>query len=257
MVYYQKDDYHNNIVLSGRDKFFIVLFTLSLFLYMAYNQNWFQGLVVLNIALHYRDFIEYFTDFSDEAIVPDHIIRNIEKKEKINNIIQKGIEGGNNINIQSILSNAHNRNIQAQTREKIRQQIPKLYPNQQSLPSQNTNMQSKEAFIGTPNMNLSNTSDNYQNKKHNIDEKIHNANYTNVSEYNTLHKYQEQLKKIKKNKSDNNSIDNNSSFYEIVHKRNKKLYNNTNNNKNSDDIKLLQIIDLNSKVPWWDHANFS
>ena len=62
---------NNQIYLTGSIKLLIVLVTLCVCMYLVYTDNWFQGLLVLNISLHYRDFIEYFTDFSDEIIIVD------------------------------------------------------------------------------------------------------------------------------------------------------------------------------------------
>ena len=74
---------NNQIYLTGSIKLLIVLVTLCVCMYLVYTDNWFQGLLVLNISLHYRDFIEYFTDFSDEMIYPEHLLKSKEREKNI------------------------------------------------------------------------------------------------------------------------------------------------------------------------------
>ena len=52
---------NNRINLTGNVKMLIVFFIICICVYLIVNDNWFQGLLVLNISLHYRDFIEFFT----------------------------------------------------------------------------------------------------------------------------------------------------------------------------------------------------
>ena len=58
----------NNIYLFGWVKLLIVIITVCISLCLVFTGNWFQGLLVLNISLHYRNFIDFFTDFTDETL---------------------------------------------------------------------------------------------------------------------------------------------------------------------------------------------
>jgi len=63
----QNDD-SKGIYLSKNFKILYVFLITCIIIYLINTNNWYQGLIVLNISLHYRDFICFFTDYSDEII---------------------------------------------------------------------------------------------------------------------------------------------------------------------------------------------
>lgn len=66
-------------VLLGWVKLIIVILVLTSCIILIYHKNWFQALVLLNISMRYRDFIEFFSDFDDEVLVKDNIKQDVDK----------------------------------------------------------------------------------------------------------------------------------------------------------------------------------
>lgn len=60
------EDDNDRIKISRTHKIILVTVLFVFFIFMAFRGQWYQGLLVINIALHYREFIEFFTDFNDE-----------------------------------------------------------------------------------------------------------------------------------------------------------------------------------------------
>tara|TARA_B110000259_G_scaffold188470_1_gene247836 strand:+ start:51932 stop:52480 length:549 start_codon:yes stop_codon:yes gene_type:complete len=56
-------------ILSKEIKIFIALIIVCTIGYLMYNKNWYQALIVMNISIHYKSFIEFFMDLDDEIII--------------------------------------------------------------------------------------------------------------------------------------------------------------------------------------------
>lgn len=219
---------NNQIYLTGNTKLLIVLVTLCFFMYMVYNDNWFQGLLILNISLHYREFIEYFTDFSDEIIYPEHLLKSKEKEKNI-----EGFSG----NINSLLGPA---NID----------ITDTYNNYYNeLYDDNVNNELQYSSYFNNNINKIKQ---HINDENNVAENFYNQLF-NKHEKKILNKSNNNEHFVHYKLGETNSDDMNEfgSFSKLKFQRDQKIYNRAKQPFANDDIKLMSHIDLNHNIPWW------
>jgi hypothetical protein len=214
---------NNQIRLSGGVKLLIVLITFCISLYLVYNDNWFQGLLVLNISLHYRDFIEYFTDFSDEIIFPERALKSQEKSKNLENFTgdDESLLGPANIK----LSNTYNQ----------------LYDN---------NTLQYSSFYDN-NVNINKIKNNNEIVvAENFYQQLYDKHEKNITQNSKPFRH-ENFINYKLGEVDPNTMTDFDSFSKLKFQRNQKTMENSRKNYPNDDIKLMNHIDLNYNIPWW------
>jgi hypothetical protein len=214
---------NNQIRLSGGVKLLIVLITFCISLYLVFTDNWFQGLLVLNISLHYRDFIEYFTDFSDEIIFPERALKSQEKSKNLENFTgdDESLLGPANIK----LSNTYNQ----------------LYDN---------NTLQYSSFYDN-NVNINKIKNNNEIVvAENFYQQLYDKHEKNITQNSKPFRH-EKFINYKLGEVDPNTMTDFDSFSKLKFQRNQKTMENSRKNYPNDDIKLMNHIDLNYNIPWW------
>ena len=219
---------NNQIRLSGGVKLLIVLITFCISLYLVFTDNWFQGLLVLNISLHYRDFIEYFTDFTDEIVYPEHVLKSQENGRNLEKFTgdDESLLGPANIE----LSNAYDQ----------------LYDN-------NTNNTLQYSSFYDNNVNINKIKNNNYNENlvaENFYQQLYDKHEKNITQNSKPFRH-ENFINYKLGEVDPNTLTDFGSFSKLKFQRDQKIINRSKTNYPNDDIKLMNHIDLNYNIPWW------
>ena len=235
----------NDIILSGYNKIFLVVFVISicLFIGIKYN-NWFQALLILNMSLHYRDFIDFFTDFSDETLIHK------TKNNKNNNILIEDYSD----NIKTLDNNKMPSNINIS--DKYNNYINELYGN-------NIDQYLKYKIYSNPNIKkeniieetaISSNPDSLSelNKKKLID----NENIIIEKFYNQLYsKYENNINQNQNRKDNSDNVTNLNHFDSISklqYDRDQMYFNRYLEPYSNDDIKIMSSYEFNQNIPWWE-----
>jgi hypothetical protein len=223
---------NNQIRLSGGVKLLIVLITFCISLYFVYTGNWYQGLLVLNISLHYRDFIEYFTDFSDEIIYPEHALKSQEKGRNLEKFTgdDESLLGPANIE----LSNTYN------------QLYNQLYGN-------NTDNTLQYSSFYDNNVNINKIKNNNYNENvvaENFYQQLYDKHEKNITQNSKPFRH-ENFINYKFGEVDPNTMTDFGSFSKLKFQKDQKIMRRAEQPYANDDIKLMNHIDLNHNIPWW------
>lgn len=220
---------NNQIHLTGNTKLLIVLVTLCICMYLIYTDNWFQGLLVLNISLHYRDFIEYFTDFSDEIVYPEHLLKSKEKEKNTEHFSNNmdSLFGPSNIEISDTYNQYYN----------------DLYDS-----NVNDTLQYSSFYNNNKNINDIQNSNNENNVAENFYNQLFNKHEKKIIKKPFLN---EQFLHYKLGEVEPEKINDFDSFSKLKFQRDQKIYERAKQPFANDDIKLMNHVDLNHNIPWW------
>tara|TARA_Y100000389_G_C17368000_1_gene467403 strand:+ start:301 stop:1020 length:720 start_codon:yes stop_codon:yes gene_type:complete len=230
---------NNQIHLSGYVKIFYVLITVCLIIYLIKNDNWYQALIVLNIALHYRDFIEFFTDFSDENLYPEHLLKSHEK-DKLNSKLpvllnetfsgeKNNTAGPSNIGISHTYNSYYDELYDTNVGEELH--YSSFFNNNTNIKKKNTENVIAEKF--------------YQQLYNKYERDIKNKSNIN---------FKENFINYKLGETDPSKINDFGSFSKLKFQRDQKIYSRAKTPYPNDDIKLMNHVDLNYKTNWWETA---
>lgn len=219
----------NNIYLFGWVKLLIVIITVCISLCLVFTGNWFQGLLVLNISLHYRNFIDFFTDFTDETLQ--------SACQENNKILEKFSEnselGPANIELSNTYTKLYN----------------ELYGD--------NNTPQYSSFYNN-NVNIDKIIKNYDNENR-VAEGFYKQLYDNTHENNIIKKSKpfnnENFINYKLGEIDSYDLADFDAFSKLKFQKNQKINIRSKTLYPNDDIKLMNNIDLNHNIPWWQSAS--
>mgnify|MGYP006159591493 CR=1 FL=1 len=229
------DNLDERIFLQGSYKIIFVIFVFCIMLLIIITTgDWFKALLMLNISLHYRDFIKFFSDFNDEEI--DLKIINNNKDNKDN----KDISLSNNNN-EITLSNVDNESFQINLNQKKKERM--------SVPANIGITKNFNDYIENLYGSLIDYNINYNDNlpglssvptENIIIEKFYNDLY-DLNENNDINKY---------NNSPNETLID--PFSKAIFSRDQKYFNRYLEPFAADDIKILSTTNLNNNTEWWD-----
>lgn len=200
-----------SIKINKSFKILYVTLVIGLVIYLIVTDNWYQGLIVLNIALNYRDFISFFTDFSEETVITRNQDFKCKRRDDIEDIIKLNEKyGPANINLSDSYDDYSNN----------------MYAN---TDIDNKDLSYYDYFIEQKN------NETFYKNLYNKHEKENFITYklgeTNISNLNGF-----------------------DSFSTSAFQRDKKIYENSKLPYPNDDIKLMNLIDLNTNLNWWERS---
>jgi hypothetical protein len=247
---------NNQVFLFGYIKLLIVIVTVCISLLLVYNDNWFQGLLVLNISLHYRDFIDFFTDFSDEMVTAKSQLHESDDVNPNEPFYEPENLGPANID----LSNTYNElysdyNIGEDSHIP---QYSSFYNNNVNINNiiKNNNNNDNENFVAEKfYQQLYYKHEKNNNIIKNLDQR--NVNTTPLPSKNLKPFCNENFTNYKLNEINTDTLTDFGSFSKLKFQKDQKINIRSKTLYPNDDIKLMNHIDLNHNIPWWQLSSFN